>query len=190
MQEVRRREQEIAEKNSCLVEAKRKNQLVQDTVQQQIKTLQMKLEEYKTEHKCNETSEENVISSLTDKLAEVLNPCSLPSNVCSLLLDPCSKLPSPPLCYLLRAPSLLLLDLPPATILLTPIMFRCSSLSPKDWWCMLRRRTGSPLPRPTARRPRRVLGASTHPYTTRPPCPGQTSLCERLSECVRECVNE
>jgi len=70
-QEVRRREQEIAEKNSCLVEAKRKNQLVQDTVQQQIKTLQMKLEEYKTEHKCNETSEENVISSLTDKLAEV-----------------------------------------------------------------------------------------------------------------------
>lgn len=70
-QEVRRREQEIAEKNSCLVEAKRKNQLVQDTVQQQIKTLQMKLEEYKTEHKCNETSEENVIGSLTDKLAEV-----------------------------------------------------------------------------------------------------------------------
>ena len=37
----------------------------------QIKGLQMKLDELKTEHKCNETSSENVISSLTDKLAEV-----------------------------------------------------------------------------------------------------------------------
>ena len=104
---MRRREQEIAEKNSCLVEAKRKNQLVQDTVQQQIKTLQMKLEEYKTEHKCNETSEENVIGSLTDKLAEVWHPCSL--GPCSNLPTPCSKLPTP--CSLLPSPSLLLLDL-------------------------------------------------------------------------------
>ena len=44
---------------------------VQDAVQNQIKGLQMKLDELKTEHKCNETSSENVISSLTDKLAEV-----------------------------------------------------------------------------------------------------------------------
>ena len=114
MQEVRRREQEIAEKNSCLVEAKRKNQLVQDTVQQQIKTLQMKLEEYKTEHKCNETSEENVISSLTDKLAEVWHPCS--PTVCSLLLGPSTSFLSPDLCSLLHATILLLLNLPPATV--------------------------------------------------------------------------
>ena len=40
-------------------------------MQNQIKGLQMKLDELKTEHKCNETSSENVISSLTDKLAEV-----------------------------------------------------------------------------------------------------------------------
>ena len=44
---------------------------MQDSVQNQIKGLQMKLDELKTEHKCNETSSENVISSLTDKLAEV-----------------------------------------------------------------------------------------------------------------------
>jgi len=70
-QEVHRREQEIVEKNQDLVEMKRKNQMVQDSVQNQIKGLQMKLDELKTEHKCNETSSENVISSLTDKLAEV-----------------------------------------------------------------------------------------------------------------------
>ena len=66
-----RREQEIAEKNQGLVETRRKHQLVEDTVTTQIKNLQMKLEELKNEHKCNETSQENVISSLTDKLAEV-----------------------------------------------------------------------------------------------------------------------
>ena len=44
---------------------------MQDSVQNQIKGLQMKLDEVKTEHKCNETSSENVIGSLTDKLAEV-----------------------------------------------------------------------------------------------------------------------
>jgi len=70
-QEVHRREQEIVEKNQNLVEMKRKNQTVQDSVQNQIKGLQMKLDELRTEHKCNETSSENVISSLTDKLAEV-----------------------------------------------------------------------------------------------------------------------
>jgi len=57
--------------NQDLVEMKRKNQMVQDSVQNQIKGLQMKLDEVKTEHKCNETSSENVIGSLTDKLAEV-----------------------------------------------------------------------------------------------------------------------
>ena len=41
-------------------------------MQNQIKGLQMKLDELRTEHKCNETSSENVISSLTDKLAEVI----------------------------------------------------------------------------------------------------------------------
>ena len=45
---------------------------MQDSVQNQIKGLQMKLDELRTEHKCNETSSENVISSLTDKLAEVI----------------------------------------------------------------------------------------------------------------------
>lgn len=70
-QEVLRREQEIVEKNQALVEIKRKNQLVQDKVTEQIKMLHMKLEELRTEHKCNETSTENVIASLTDKLAEV-----------------------------------------------------------------------------------------------------------------------
>ena len=51
---------------------------VQDTVLNQIKGLQMKLDELKPEHKCNETSSENVISSLTDKLAEVpLNSLNL-----------------------------------------------------------------------------------------------------------------
>jgi len=70
-QEVHRREQEIVEKNSELVELKRKNQMVQDKVTEQIKMLHMKLEELRTEHKCIETSSENVIASLTDKLAEV-----------------------------------------------------------------------------------------------------------------------
>jgi hypothetical protein len=75
-QEVSRREQEIAEKNHDLVETKRKNQIVRDSVQSQLKMRQMKLEELKTEHKCNETSTENVISSLTDKLAEVQHSLS------------------------------------------------------------------------------------------------------------------
>jgi len=70
-QEVSRREQEIAEKQAALEDMKRKNQMVQDKVQEQIKTLNMKLEELRLEHMTNEASSESIISCLNDKLAEV-----------------------------------------------------------------------------------------------------------------------
>jgi len=70
-QEVSRREQEIAEKEAALEDMKRKNQMVQDKVQEQIKTLNMKLEELRLEHMTNEASSESIISCLNDKLAEV-----------------------------------------------------------------------------------------------------------------------
>jgi len=70
-QEVIRREQEIAEKKGALEDLKRKNLMVQDKVQEQIKTLHMKLEELKVEHRTNEANTEGVISSLNSKLAEV-----------------------------------------------------------------------------------------------------------------------
>ena len=87
MQEVNRREQEIAEKKAALDDMKRKNQLVQDKVgkktyfsqnkrnrskvQEQIKTLTMKLEELRVEHETNEASGESIISCLNDKLSQV-----------------------------------------------------------------------------------------------------------------------
>ena len=54
-----------------MVELKQKNQQTQDTIQKQINTLMTKLDELKTEHIFNESSSENVIASLTDKLVEV-----------------------------------------------------------------------------------------------------------------------
>jgi len=70
-QEVIRREQEIAEKRAALEDLKRKNLMVQDKVQEQIKTLHMKLEELKVEHRSNEANTEGIISSLSSKLTEV-----------------------------------------------------------------------------------------------------------------------
>lgn len=70
-QEVTRREQEIAEKKAALDDMKRKNRLVQDKVQEQIKTLTMKLDELRVEHETNEASGESIISCLNDKLSQV-----------------------------------------------------------------------------------------------------------------------
>ena len=50
---------------------KRKNQLVQDKVQEQIKTLTMKLAELRVEHQTNEASADSIISCLQDKLIQV-----------------------------------------------------------------------------------------------------------------------
>ena len=71
MQEVSRREQEIEEKKTTLEDMKRKNQLVQDKVQEQIKMLTMKLEELRVEHQTNEASADSIISCLQDKLIQV-----------------------------------------------------------------------------------------------------------------------
>jgi len=70
-QEVFRREQEIEEKNTEFQELKRKNKLVQEKVEDQIKTLQMKLKEMKTEHQMSEDSTQTEIDSLNDTLGEV-----------------------------------------------------------------------------------------------------------------------
>jgi len=70
-QEVTRREQEIEEKKAGLDDMKRKNQLVQDKVQEQIKTLNMKLEELRVEHQTNEASADSIITCLQDKLLQV-----------------------------------------------------------------------------------------------------------------------
>jgi len=70
-QEVSRREQEIEEKKTTLEDMKRKNQLVQDKVQEQIKMLTMKLEELRVEHQTNEASADSIISCLQDKLIQV-----------------------------------------------------------------------------------------------------------------------
>ena len=66
-----RREQEIEEKKTTLEDMKRKNQLVQDKVQEQIKTLTMKLAELRVEHQTNEASADSIISCLQDKLLQV-----------------------------------------------------------------------------------------------------------------------
>ena len=66
-----RREQEIEEKKRTLEDMRRKNQLVQDKVQEQIKTLTMKLEELRVEHQTNEASADSIISCLQDKLIQV-----------------------------------------------------------------------------------------------------------------------
>lgn len=91
-QEVRRREQEIAEKKEALDDMKRKNQMVQDKVQEQIKTLNMKLEELRVEHMTNEATSESIISCLNDKLSEVQRSL----NERLLNLEECDQLPSAP----------------------------------------------------------------------------------------------
>ena len=45
--------------------------MVQDKVQEQIKTLTMKLEELRVEHQTNEASADSIISCLQDKLIQV-----------------------------------------------------------------------------------------------------------------------
>ena len=50
-------------------------------VQEQIKTLTMKLEELRVEHSMNEASADSVISSLSDKLSEVDITRLLPANL-------------------------------------------------------------------------------------------------------------
>jgi len=89
--EVKCRETEILEKQENLREKSRKNQLIRDTVAQQIQTLevkikkrwyseilkhsfiwfQTKLEEFKLSHKQEETKLNDEINLLEDKLFEV-----------------------------------------------------------------------------------------------------------------------
>jgi len=91
-QEVRRREQEIVEKKEALDDMKRKNQMVQDKVQEQIKSLNMKLEELRVEHMTNEATSESIISCLNDKLSAVQRSL----NERLLNLEECDQLPSAP----------------------------------------------------------------------------------------------
>jgi len=70
-QEVARRQQEVEEKKIELEEHKRKNLLIQDKVQEQMKTLQMKLEEYRVNHRASEAELEKEISALNTVIAEV-----------------------------------------------------------------------------------------------------------------------
>ncbi len=59
--EVVRREKEVRKLNDLLAETRRKNQLVQDKVQEQIQHLHKMLEEHKAEHQRHEESIENDI---------------------------------------------------------------------------------------------------------------------------------
>ena len=74
-----RREQEIEEKKAGLEDMKRKNHMIQDKVQEQIKTLNMKLEELRVEHQTNEASADSIISCLQDKLIQVRPEVSQPA---------------------------------------------------------------------------------------------------------------
>jgi len=75
-QEVARRQQEVEEKRENLAEHQRKNLLIQDAVQEQIKVLNMKLEEYRINHRSSEAELETEISNLNDTIAEVQNSLS------------------------------------------------------------------------------------------------------------------
>jgi len=75
-QEVTRRQQEVEEKKEGLAEHQRKNLMIQDKVQEQIKVLNMKLEEYRINHRASEAELENEISQLNDTIAEVQNSLS------------------------------------------------------------------------------------------------------------------
>jgi len=75
-QEVTRRQQEVEEKKEALSEHQRKNLMIQDKVQEQIKVLNMKLEEYRINHRASEAELETEISQLNDTIAEVQNSLS------------------------------------------------------------------------------------------------------------------
>lgn len=92
--EVTRREEEIRRRNEELDERRRKNRLVQDTVAEQLRSLQMKLEEYKVKHKEDEELLEDDITTLEDKLLEVKS--TLEERIRNLQLDDTSKFGSPP----------------------------------------------------------------------------------------------
>jgi len=74
-QEVSRREKELETKREELAEKKRLNQQVKDKFMEQMKLLEMKLEEVKLDHLRTETEMESEIESLEDKLSQVV--CSL-----------------------------------------------------------------------------------------------------------------
>lgn len=69
--EVERRDKEIDKLNALLQDTKRKNQKVQDKVNEQIEILKVKLEEYKVDHKKHESSIEDDIASKNEKKALV-----------------------------------------------------------------------------------------------------------------------
>lgn len=70
-QEVERRDKELHEKREQLLEKRRLNQAVQDKFVEQMKLLQIKLEEVREDHARTESSLEAEISALQDKLTEV-----------------------------------------------------------------------------------------------------------------------
>lgn len=70
-QEVERREKELQDRRADLQEKRRLNQAVQDKFVEQMKLLQIKLEEVRDEHARTESSLEAEISGLENKLVEV-----------------------------------------------------------------------------------------------------------------------
>lgn len=69
--EVERREEEVRKRNDELSDKRRKNRLVQDKMQEQIKTLEQKLLEFKVAHKKEEEDLEDNIKIMEDQLFEV-----------------------------------------------------------------------------------------------------------------------
>ena len=69
--EVNRREKEVEKLNALLQDTRRKNQQVQDKVNEQIEILKVKLEEYKLDHKRHESSIEDDITAKTEKKFQV-----------------------------------------------------------------------------------------------------------------------
>jgi len=72
-QEVMRREKELEKKRADFVEKKRLNQQVKDKFVEQMKLLEMKLDEVKQDHLRAESEMELEIESLEDKLSEVVS---------------------------------------------------------------------------------------------------------------------
>jgi len=70
-EEISKRQQEVDEKILNLEEHKRKNELVEETVEEQIKFLSTKLKEYKTNHRSSEEELETEISNLRETISEV-----------------------------------------------------------------------------------------------------------------------
>jgi len=69
--EVERREEEVRKRNDDLADKRRKNRLVQDKMQEQIKALEQKLLEFKVAHKKEEEDLEDNIKIMEDQLFEV-----------------------------------------------------------------------------------------------------------------------